>query len=196
MSERESPIRTPALSFCRYVVGRKLERLTAFIRCAPRLRTLRIQHNLAYARALISNRELCTLLASTLEVFYYKTELAHCSFGDLARLVDQMFSQGTEPARLKELTLNVDGHPQDWISTKHLIRWISKIVKRFPMLIHFTLYCRAVDRCDDSNDDGVSDAYSLTNFAPRWYVLSSFYRRLRTREIEYRCKPHLLDIWL
>jgi hypothetical protein len=121
-----------------------------------------------------------------LDVFCYTASQANSSLGDLARIVDTLFSHSTSPLRLKELTLNIDGHPSTWLSTEHLVRWIAKLFKRFPLLIHFTLYCPSIEGSE----------YSLSKLAPEWYVMSLLGQRIRTGRIEYRHKPHSLDIWL
>jgi hypothetical protein len=97
-------------------------------------------HNPDYARALSSNVQLAILLASKLNVFYYKGSQDDSLFGDLARIVDILFSHSTWPICLKELTLNIDGHPSDWLFIEHLVWWIGKLFKSFPVLICFTLY--------------------------------------------------------
>jgi hypothetical protein len=124
-----------------------------------------------------------------LDVFCYTASQANSSLGDLARIVDTLFSHSTSPLRLKELTLNIDGHPSTWLSTQHLVRWIAKLFKRFPLLIHFTVGCDPADAYEDSE-------YSLSKLAPEWYVMSLLGQRIRRDPIEYRHKPHSLDIWL
>ncbi|CAF4182209.1 unnamed protein product, partial [Rotaria sordida] len=46
----------------------------------------------------------------------------------------------SSPSLLKQLTLNIDGHPSFWLSMYRLIRGTGKIFDRFPAFIHFTLY--------------------------------------------------------
>jgi hypothetical protein len=179
----------PILTNSRYVTDRKLTRLAHVIRCAPKLRELHIEHDLDYARALSSNAELGILLATKLDVFRYTTKEAESSLGDLARLVDVLFSHSTAPPRLKELTLNIDGHPSAWLSMEHLVQWISQLAKRFPALIHFTLYCQPIELYE-------RDKYSLTRLVAQRSLTCLLGGRIRTGPIEYRSKPHSLDIWL
>ncbi|CAF4235649.1 unnamed protein product, partial [Adineta steineri] len=87
------------------------------------------------------------------------------------------------------LILKVNGHPSTWLSTKHLVRWIAKLFKRFPVLIHFTLNCQPSEAYEDNE-------YSLSKLAPKWFGVSLLSRRIRPGQIEYRHKPHSLDIWL
>jgi hypothetical protein len=90
---------------------------------------------------------------------------------------------------LKELTLNIDGHLSDWLSTEYLVRWIGKLFKSFPVLICFNLYCQPTEAYEDSQ-------YSLSKLASEWHIVSLLGRRVRTDRIKYRHKPHSLDIWL
>ncbi|UJR16999.1 hypothetical protein I4U23_003897 [Adineta vaga] len=172
------------------VVGRRLTRLAHVIQCSPHFRELFISHNLDYARALSLNEQLGVLLASKLQVLYYTTKTdSNSSLGNLAQIIDTLFSHSTSPPCLKELTLNIDGHPSSWLSIEHLIRWINKLFKRFPFLIHFTLYCRSAIEYDDPD-------YDLSNFASKWYFSSLINQRLRTGQIQYRHKANSIDIWL
>ncbi|CAF0818760.1 unnamed protein product [Adineta steineri] len=172
-----------------YIFGKKLTRLAHVIQCSPQLRELYIEQNLQYGHALASNTQLGILLACKLEVFCYTVSHDTSSLGDLAQIVDTLFSHSLSPPCLKELILKVNGHPSTWLSTKHLVRWIAKLFKRFPVLIHFTLNCQPSEAYEHNE-------YSLSKLAPKWFGVSLLSRRIRPGQIEYRHKPHSLDIWL
>ncbi len=124
------------------VVGENIAHLLHIAKRSPNFRELYIESDLDFGRVLSSNIELGILLSSQITILYYKAKDADCSLQDLVQIVDTLFSHSTSTPRLKQLTLNVDGHPNSWLSTRHLVRWIKKVFKRFPTLIHFTLYCQ------------------------------------------------------
>ncbi|CAF1501716.1 unnamed protein product, partial [Rotaria sordida] len=72
----------------------------------------------------------------------FTAEQANSSCGDLVCIIDKLFSYGQSPCRLQQLILNGNGHPDSWLSIRHLNRWLEKIFKRFPSLIRFTLTCK------------------------------------------------------
>ncbi|CAF1552591.1 unnamed protein product, partial [Rotaria sordida] len=90
---------------------------------------------------------------------------------------------------LKQLTLNVDGHPSSWLTIDHLLVHIGKILDRFPALIHFTLYCQHDTESQDNT-------YNLSKLAPEWYARLLLSRPHLIDSLEYRYKTYSLDIWL
>ncbi len=171
------------------VVGVNIPHLLHIAQRSPRLRELQIGADLDYSHVLSSNVQLGILLASQLEILHFTAENANSSLGDLAQIVDTLFGYSISPPCLKQLTLNVDGHPSSWVSTRHLVRWISKVLKRFPALIHFSLYCEKNEAFQDS-------IYSLSELADKWYAISSATQPNWNMSLTYRHKPHSLDIWL
>ncbi|CAF4986031.1 unnamed protein product [Rotaria sp. Silwood1] len=170
------------------VVGENIAHLFHIAKRSPYFRELYIESDLDFGRALSSNVELGILLSSQIEILYFKTKDADCSLKDLVRIVDKLFSHSPSTPRLKQLTLNIDGHPDSWLSTRHLIRWLGKIFKRFSKLIHFTLYCQHEKFLQDSSNN-------LSHLAPEWYIMSSLSRPRWISSLNYRHKPHSLDIW-
>jgi hypothetical protein len=155
---------------------------------SPHLRELHIEADLDYSRVISSNVQLGILLGSQLEILYFAAKEANTSLGDQVQIVDTLFGYSTSPPCLKKLTINVIGHPSLWLSTRHLVRWIDKVFKRFPALIHFTLFCQ--------HAEAFKGTYSLSELAPEWYAISSLTQRNWNSSLNYRHKPHSLDIWL
>jgi hypothetical protein len=171
------------------IVGENISHLIHIAKRSPNFRELYIESDLDFGRALSSNVELGILLSSQLEILYFNAKDAGCSLRDHVRIVNTLFSHSTSTPRLKQLTLNIDGHPDSWLSTRHLVRWIGKVFKRFPALIHFTLYCQHKEALQDSLNN-------LSRLASEWYVISSLSRPRWNSSLNYRHKPHSLDIWL
>ena len=106
---------------------------------------LHIDSNLNFGRIISLNVELGILLISQLEKLYFTAKDSNCSLDDLVDIIDLLFVPPSSSLPvLKELTLNVDGHPNAWLSAQHLVDQIGIIFRRFPKLIHFTLYCRQI----------------------------------------------------
>jgi len=138
---------------------------------------------------LSSNVELGILLASQLEILSFTGEEANCSLLDVAKIIDTFFSHSSLSPCLKQLTFNVDAQPSSWLTVRHLVRGIGKMLDRFPELIHFNLQCQHTSAFQQRK-------YNLSELAPKWSVFSSLRRPWMQRSYEYRHKPHMLQIWL
>jgi hypothetical protein len=156
---------------------------------SPYFRELHIKSDLDFGRVLSSNVELGILLASQLEVLSFTGDEANCSLLDLAKIVDTLFAHSSVSPCLKQLTFKVDAHPSSWLTVRHLIHGIGKMLDRFPELIRFNLHCQYASAFEERK-------YNLSELAPEWSVLSSFQRPWMQRSYEYRRKPHMLEIWL
>ncbi|CAF1175117.1 unnamed protein product [Adineta ricciae] len=172
-----------------HVIGHRLTRLAHVIQCSPQLREIHIEHNLDYARALAFDVPCGLLFTSKLEIFQYTTVDCNSSFVDIARLVLILFNHSTSPPRLKDLFLKIDKDPNTWLSTDHLVRWMKKLIKRFPLLVHFTLCCPPSRAFENSS-------YDLSYYFSECCALLSASRRFQMNALSYRCQSHLLEIWL
>ncbi|CAF1317043.1 unnamed protein product [Rotaria sp. Silwood1] len=127
---------------------------------------------------------------SQLEILYFTAKNSNCSFGELVEIVDTLFTYSSLLSLiLKQFTLNVDEHSSSWLIIDHLVDQIGKILDHFSALIHFTLNYEHAAISQDS-------MYSLSKLAPEWYIRSLFLRPDLIASLEYRHKPHSLDIWL
>ena len=133
------------------------------------------------------NKQLGRLLSRQLLILHYTAQEANSSLGDLVRIIDNLFSYGQSSPRLQQLTLNIDAHPDSWLSTRHLVLSFEKIFKRFPSLTHLTLNCKDTEACRNS-------VQNLSTLASEWYVVSLLSRKMPMSSVEYRHKPHLIEI--
>ncbi len=171
------------------IVGGNIPHLLHVAQRSPHFRELHIKSDLNFARVLSSNAELGILLASQLEILSFTGEEANCSLLDVTRIIDTLFSHSSLSPCLKQLTFNVDAHPSSWLTVRHLVRGIGKMLDRFPKLIRFNLHCQYTSAFEERR-------YNLSELAPRWSVLSSLRQSWMQRSYEYRHKPHMLEIWL
>ncbi|CAF1317571.1 unnamed protein product [Rotaria sordida] len=171
------------------VVGENISHLLHIAQRSPYLRELHIESDLDYGRVLSSNKQLGILLSRQLEILQFTAEQANSSFGDLVCIIDKLFSYGQSPCRLQQLILTVDGHPDSWLSIRHLNRWLEKMFKRFPSLIRFTLTCKYIEACQNS-------VQNFSILAPEWYVDSLLSGKKGLCLCQYRYKPHSIEIWL
>ncbi len=156
---------------------------------SPHFRELHIKSDLNFARVLSSNVELGILLASQLEILSFTGEEANCSLLDVAKIIDTFFGHSSLSPCLKQLTFNVDAQPSSWLTVRHLVRGIGKMLDRFPKLIRFNLHCQYSSAFQQRK-------YNLSELALKWSVFSSLRRPWMQRSYEYRHKPHMLEIWL
>jgi hypothetical protein len=172
------------------VVGGNIPHLLHIAQRSPHFRELHINSDLDFGRILSANVELGILLASQLEILHFTGEQANCSLLDLARIIDTLFAHSSSPPCLKQLTFKVDAHPSSWLTVRHLVRGIGKMLDRFPKLIRFNLHCQYTAAFQEKK-------YNLSELAPAWSVFSYLRRPSRMRNsYVYRHKPHKLEIWL
>ncbi|CAF4803890.1 unnamed protein product [Rotaria sp. Silwood1] len=172
------------------MLGENIPLLLHIAQRAPYFREFYIEANLNLGHILSSNAQLGILLVSQLEIFYFTAKNSNCSLGDLVEIVDTLFAHSSVSSTiLKQLTLNVDGHPSSWLTIDHLLIHIGKILDRFPALIHFTLYCQHDTESQDNS-------YNLSKLAPEWYARLLLSRSHLIDSLEYRYKTYSLDIWL
>jgi hypothetical protein len=171
------------------VVGGNIPHLLHIAQRSPHFRELHIKSDLKFGRVLSSNVELGILLASQLEILCFTGKEANCSLLDLARIIDKLFAHSSSSPCLKQLTFKVDAHPSSWLTVRHLIRGIGKMLDRFPKLIRFNLTCQYTAAFQEPK-------YNLSELTPAWSVYSMFQRPWMKRSYKYRHKPHMLEIWL
>ncbi|CAF4987161.1 unnamed protein product [Rotaria sp. Silwood1] len=170
-------------------VGENISHLLHIAQRSPYLRELYIKSDLDYGYVLCLNKQLGMLLSQQLEVLHFNAEQANSSFGDLVRIIDKLFSYGQSSPCLQQLILDIDAHLDSWLSTRHLVRWLGKIFKRFPSLIRLTLSCKDEEACRNSEEN-------LSTLAPEWYVYSLLSGKKWMCSLKYRHKPNLIEIWL
>ncbi|CAF3253539.1 unnamed protein product [Rotaria socialis] len=171
------------------VVGENISHLLHIAQRSSYFSELYIESDLDYGRVLSLNKQFGRLLSRQLVILHYTAQEANSSLGDLVRIIDKLFSYGQSSPRLKQLILNIDAHPDSWLSTRHLVLSFEKIFKRFPSLTHLTLNCKATEACRNS-------VQNLSTLASEWYVVSLLSRKMPMSSVEYRHKPHLIEIWL
>ncbi len=166
-----------------------IPQLLHIIQRSPQFRELHIESTMKYARVLSSNIELGILLINQLEVLHFTVQQSKNSFRKLLQIVDTLFGYSTSTSRLKQLTLIVKEQPGPWLSTKNIVRWLRKIFKRFPGLIHLNLSCRQTQAYENSQ-------YNFSELCFKWPVMYLIARQRPSGFIEYRHNPHSIDIWL
>ena len=171
------------------VVGGNIPHLLHIAQRSPHFRELHIKSDLDFGRVLSLNVKLGILLASQLEVLCFTGDQANCSLLDLAKIIDKLFGHSSSPSCLKQLTFKVDAHPSSWLTVRHLVRGIGKMLDRFPKLNHFNLHCQYTEAFEEQK-------YNLSELAPAWSVFSAFQRGCIRSSYVYRHKPHILEIWL
>ena len=144
-----------------------------------------------FNRLLANNRQLGSILASQLEVLRFHGGDVDCSFLDLARTFDRLFSHSKSPPVLKSLAFDVGAHPRSWLNTCHLVRGMKLLFDRFPSLIHFTLNGYPYDAYKGT-------IYDFSELAAEWYdhwTMSESGQDI-FRTLSYRYRPNSLDVWL
>ena len=144
-----------------------------------------------FGRLLANNRQLGIILASQLEALRFHGGGVDCSFLDLARTFDRLFSHSTSSPVLKSLTFDVGAHPHSRLNTRHLVRGTQLVFGRFPSLIHFTLNDYPYDACKGTT-------YDFSELAAEWYDHWRMSQRTQNtfRALSYRHRANSLEVWL